>query len=92
MYMKERGTTIAPSATDHSRGGGDLKKHIRRVHENKRSSKCTICDKSFSQEGYLKTHIKAVHEGEKNKCTNCDKVFSWGVSLKKHIKIAHEIE
>ena len=41
---------------------GDLKKHIKTIHEGQRNYKCDFCGKSFTQSGRLKRHIKALHE------------------------------
>ena len=53
--------------------------------------KCEICLKTFKHKHYLKTHLRNVHEGEKNyKCEKCDKSFSQQSSLNTHIAYVHE--
>ena len=57
------------------------------------NNKCDQCGKYFSTPRNLKTHIKHIHEGQKNhKCDQCDKAFSQIVNLKTHIKSIHERE
>ena len=35
-------------------------------YEGQRNYKCDSCEKSFTQSGSLKRHIKTIHEGQKN--------------------------
>ena len=52
---------------------GDLKKHIKTVHEGHKDHKCGSCSKSYFQAGDLKIHIKTVHKGHKDhKCESCN--------------------
>ena len=70
---------------------GDLKKHMKTIHEGQRNYKCESCGKSFTRSDHLKTHIKIVHEGErKYKCDSCEKYFTGSKYLKTHIKKVHE--
>ena len=63
-----------------------LNKHIKRVHIQKKQSKCKNCGKSFYQ-NYLKLHISTVHEGaRKFECKHCNTKFSQKASLTFHIK------
>ena len=43
---------------------GDLKKHIKAVHNGQKNHKCDLCGKSFSRAHYLKIHIDSVHNGQ----------------------------
>ena len=48
-------------------------------------------EKSFTTSGYLKRHIKALHEGQRNsKCNSSGKSFTQSGNLKNHIKTMHE--
>ena len=52
---------------------------------------CDYCGKSFSEAGKLKSHVKAVHEGEKDyKCDFCGKCFTQAYNLRMHVKTVHE--
>ena len=42
---------------------GYLKKHVKAQHEGQQMQKCEFCAKSFSA---LKTHIKIIHDGNKD--------------------------
>ena len=53
--------------------------------------KCGLCDKIFLQKRPLETHIKYVHEIQKDKpCSFCDRKFSYLSDLKKHVQTVHE--
>ena len=60
----------------------NIKKQIQTIN------KCESCGKSFSNAGYLKRHIRIVHEG--HKCESCGNSFSQAQFLKKHIYMVHE--
>ena len=70
-----------------------LRKHILHVHEKKRPTyTCTICNKRFNS-GYLKTHIKAVHEKIRQwtcKFEGCSKDFAHLEGYKDHMRSIHE--
>ena len=70
---------------------GNLKVHIRTVHEGHKDHQCEFCNKSFSHAGDLKRHIHTIHEGHKDhKCEYCGKSFSRSDHLKKHIQTVHK--
>ena len=65
--------------------------HINNVHQKGGPNNCGLCDKSFSDAGYLKIHIHMIHEAHKdNKCESCGKSFPQANTLKKHIHTIHE--
>ena len=69
-----------------------LDHHLKNCHEEgQKNYKCDSCGKSFKQSGYLKIHIKTIHEGQKNyKCNFCGLSFRDSGHLKKHIKTIHQ--
>ena len=58
--------------------------HVNAVHEGVKH-KCNSCEKSFSEAGTLKRHVKSAHV-----CKHCEKWFTEKECLKKHIKTIHE--
>ena len=56
-----------------------------------RTKKLQISEKTFTESGSLKTHIKTIHAEQKNyKCDSCGKSFTQLINLKEHIKTIHE--
>ena len=54
-----------------------MTRHIKLVHEEKKSFECRICDKRFTMKQTMKIHVASVHESKKTfKCEICDKDFS----------------
>ena len=41
-----------------------MKTHVSSVHERNKSFRCDICDKNFSEKGFMNRHVAGVH-GEK---------------------------
>ena len=44
---------------------GDLRTHVRTVHEQRKDHACPQCDASFGQASNLRTHVRTVHEQRK---------------------------
>lgn len=40
---------------------GDLKRHVRRVHEKIRDAICPVCSKAFGEDYNMRRHINRVH-------------------------------
>ena len=58
---------------------------------SKEKKVCTLCDCTFSTNGILQQHIKAVHDKIKDfNCTLCDSKFSSNSILQQHIKQVHD--
>ena len=52
---------------------------------------CIQCGKLFGQQGNLTTHIKIVHQKQKDhRCTYCGKLFSVKTSMRNHMRSVHE--
>lgn len=68
----------------------DLSKHLKSSHAD---FICTICDKKFLEEIYLKKHVLTLHNenesSEKFKCKLCAKEFAYKSNLNVHIKRTH---
>ena len=59
------------------------------MHKDKKYL-CNICDETFTQKGYLRTHKDSVHEGKKYPCNICDKHFTEKGHLRRHKDSIHE--
>lgn len=79
---------------------GDLRRHLGRhriknksisesflprlIHCGPRLFECNICDRVFSESGYLKLHVK-IHQGLKPyRCSECNLAFDSCIELQKH--------
>ena len=70
---------------------GNLKKHIKAVHEKIKDQTCDICGFSTTDYSGLKKHIKEVHDKIKDKiCSICGFTTARNAELKHHIKCIHD--
>ena len=66
---------------------GNLKQHVKAVHENIREHACNSCGKRFLQKNKLKRHTETVHEKIRVfKCDSCGKTFGMKGKLTSHLK------
>ena len=65
---------------------GQLKQHIKIVHDLETPYKCNECNQKFSKSGNLKTHIKHRHNDDRLfECKQCYESFNTANFLKKHV-------
>ena len=70
---------------------GNLKLHIKTVHDKVKCHTCDLCLRAFGLKGVLQRHVKTVHDKVKpHKCDLCLKAFGQKCDLQKHIKTVHE--
>ena len=52
-----------------------------------KENKCEICDKSFTRQYTLRTHVNSAHEESEKQliCSICGKSFADSIKLNKHI-------
>ena len=70
---------------------GNLKRHIKAIHDKIKDFECDKCNKSFSQNGHLQQHIKLIHDKIKDiHCNLCEYSCSANGTLQQHIKLVHD--
>ena len=90
INIPEENFNICDSCGNTFTKSGDLKKHIKTIHEGQRNYKCDSCGKTFTESGNMHKHIRTIHEGQRNyKCDSCGKLFNRTENLKKHIETIH---
>ena len=71
---------------------GNLKKHIKSVHDENKPFKCVQCPSKFAMLSGLNRHFEAVHEKKRPfQCTHCERCFYEKNKLKKHMESVHDI-
>lgn len=69
---------------------GDLLRHVRTVHERKKSYTCTTCGKMFGHSGHLNRHVESVHKKlRRHKCGLCGDQFFQASHLQSHVAHVH---
>lgn len=69
-----------------------LQQHFKAHHDEASLTglTCKLCGKSFTKKQSLKSHIEALHHGEKKfQCDICLRSFSFKTARERHIKIVH---
>ncbi|KAK3599081.1 hypothetical protein CHS0354_024408 [Potamilus streckersoni] len=88
---KENGIYNCPFCKYSSPMATRLKRHIT-LHTGK-EFKCTLCDRSYTEEYKLKEHIQVKHEKSVHfKCQLCYKDFTSKGGLKYHTKTTHNLD
>ena len=67
------------------------KKGRKRDLSKPRPFHCQSCDKSFTEERFLKAHVESSHKKVRHACHLCDKDFSQKSVLSRHIKTVHDV-
>lgn len=69
---------------------GDLKRHVRTVHERERAHVCGDCGRSFGHSGHLNRHVASVHLNVRaHACGACGDRFFQASHLRSHIAHVH---
>ena len=99
FQMSDQGDWKCDLCEKHFCNKGDVKRHVKSVHEKKLDFKCDQCERAFSRSHVLKRHIELVHDPNKvpkvkkviNKlqCSVCDGEFKGRRPLKAHMKTEH---
>ena len=66
--------------------------HIKRIHTNRETHRCALCDKTYSHKGDLYQHVQAVHEGKKHYCSTCGKEFLRSSERNRHELRTHGVQ
>ena len=62
-----------------------------RVHNEKKSFKCSLCDNKFTTKRSVYSHIQSVHSGvREHKCDLCGILFQKFSNLNSHYDAVHE--
>ena len=69
--------------------GFSTKQHMLRKHNNiEKDFECNFCNKRFIEKGYLRNHVREMHESKYDlqHCKLCDKSFTAPRYLNQHMK------
>ena len=70
---------------------GNLRTHVRTVHEKRKDHACPQCDAAFGQASHLSRHVRAVHEQRRDHaCPQCDAAFGTAGDLRTHVRRVHK--
>ena len=72
---------------------GDVKNHVKAIHEGNPDFQCEICFTKFNRRDTLRLHKSNIHGiGVSNKhiCDKCDKSFTWSTDLRDHKLTKHK--
>jgi uncharacterized C2H2 Zn-finger protein len=70
---------------------GNLRKHVRGVHEQRKDHACPQCDAAFGEASKLRTHVRTVHEQRRDHaCPHCDAAFGQAGHLRRHVRTVHK--
>ena len=68
---------------------GNVKRHVKLVHDQIKDQICEECGKGFSSKEELKSHTVKVHQ-TRRECDKCDFITFNYISFKDHKQTAHE--
>ena len=90
MLLKADGMFSCSGCSYKSKHRGNVKMHIRTVHNRERPFACPDCKYSAPYKGKLISHIKAVHNKSKSyKCPKCSFIIFHKNGLREHILKEH---
>ncbi|CAG9856166.1 unnamed protein product [Phyllotreta striolata] len=69
-----------------------LSQHLKGVHGNPDSFKCSKCDKSFSCKKHLQRHMLVHSDSYNHVCTTCGKGFKTSFSMRVHMRSHDEVK
>jgi hypothetical protein len=70
---------------------GNMRKHVRSVHEKRKDHACTHCSSAVGTASSLTTHVRTVHEKRKDHaCPHCAAAFGTAGNLTVHVRTVHE--
>ena len=65
----------------------NLRRHVRRIHENQTMHECGICEKKYTLQENLRRHIRHIHTKEAmHNCGICHKKFARKIHKQMHLR------
>ena len=95
-HLENLDSTTCKECGKEFKGGRGVKRHMKKLHSEKKAEKCEYCMREFT-ETYMKRYIKLKHsnlkvleatyeEGGGFECNTCGGGFDGNIALQKHMK------